>query len=162
MSDAILTDGARVAAAAYLKTSVAHLAWGSGDIAWGSTPPDPPANATGLLAEFCRRRATQVEFCTPQTNGSISVPEGKFEISATPTSYLYYKFHFEFEDAVGSTIREMGIFLDTVLASGVPVGQYFLLPAQVANPGRMIVIQRRPPLVREITTRQLFEFVVAW
>lgn len=159
---AILTTSGRIAIATAIKTRTAHLAWGSGDAAWGNTPPAPPANTTALLAEVGRRKATLVDYCAPAVNGAISVPEGKFDISATPTNNLYFKFHFEFEEAVGSTIRETAIFLDTVAAAGVPVGQYYLTPAQVAQPGTLLVIERRAPIIREITTRQLFEFVVTF
>lgn len=159
---AVLITSGRVAIAAAIKDRVAHLAWGSGSNSWGDTPPEPPVNSTALVAEVARRRATLVDFCAPNANGDISVPEGKFSVSATPTNHLYFKFFFDFEEGVGSTIREQAIFLDTVPAAGVPAGQFYLLPNQVANPGTLLVIQRRAPIVREITTRQLFEFVVTF
>lgn len=159
---AILTTSGRIAIATAIKARTAHLAWGTGDATWGNTPPAPAANSTALLAEIGRRKATLVDYCAPAVNGAISVPEGKFDISATPTNNLYFKFHFEFEEAVGSTIRETAIFIDTVLAAGVPSGQFYLLPADVAQPGTLLVIERRAPIVREITTRQLFEFVVTF
>lgn len=159
---AVLTTSGRTAIATAIKARTAHLAWGSGDTAWGSTPPDPPVNSSALLAEVGRRKATLVEYCVPDAVGAISVPEGKFSVTATPTNNLYFKFHFEFEEAVGSTIREQAIFLDTVLAAGVPSGQFYLTPGQVAQPGTLLVIERRAPIVREITTRQLFEFVVTF
>lgn len=159
---AILTTSGRVAIATAIKARTAHLAWGSGDASWGTPPPAPPANATALLAEIGRRKATLVEYCTPDIDGEISVTEGRYAVSVTPTNSLYFKFHFEFEEGVGSTIRETGIFLDTVLAAGVPSGQFYLTPAQVAQPGTMLVIERRAPIIREITTRQMFEFVVTF
>lgn len=159
---AVLTSSGRIAIATAIKARTAHMAWGSGDPSWGNTPPSPAANSTALLAEVARRKATQVEYCVAATAGAISVPEGRFDITATPTNNLYFKFFFEFEEAVGSTIRETAIFLDTVLAAGVPSGQFYLLPAQVSNPGTLLVIERRAPIIREITTRQLFEFVVTF
>jgi hypothetical protein len=157
---AILTTSGRVAIATAIKARTAHLAWGSGDAAWGNTPPEPAANSTALLAEVGRRKASQVEYCVSDINGAISLPEGRFTITSTPTNNLYFRSHFEFSEAVGSTIREQAIFLDTVAAAGVPAGQFYLTPAQVAQPGTLLVIERRAPIVREITTRQLFEFVV--
>lgn len=159
---AILTTSGRIAIATAIKARTAHLAWGSGNTSWGNTPPAAPANSTALLAEVGRRKATLVDYCAPAVDGQISVPEGRFDISPTPTNNLYFKFHFEFEEAVGSTIREQAIFLDTVLAAGVPSGQFYLTPAQVAQPGTLLVIERRVPIIREITTRQLFEFVVTF
>jgi hypothetical protein len=157
---AVLTTSGRIAIATAIKARTAHLAWGAGDPAWGSTPPSPPGNASALVSEVARRKATQVEFCVSDPAGGISVPEGRFSISASPARALYFKFHFEFEEGVGSTIRELAIFLDTVAAAGVPSGQFYLTPAQVAQPGTLLVLERRPPIVREVTTRQLFEYVV--
>lgn len=159
---AVLTTSGRIAIATAIKARTAHLAWGTGDATWGTNPPSPPAGGTALLAEVARRRATLVDYCTPNANGDISVPEGRFAISQTPTNNLYYKFFFEFEEAVGSTIREQAIFLDTVAAAGVPAGQFYLLPNQVQTPGTLLVSQRTAPIVREVTTRQLFEFVVTF
>lgn len=159
---AILTTSGRIAIATAIQARTAHMAWGSGDATWGNTPPAPPANSTALLAEVGRRKATLVDFCAPAVNGAISVPEGRFAISGNPTNNLYFKFHFEFEEAVGSTICEMAIFIDTLLADGVPSGQFYLLPSDIEDPGTLLVIERRAPIIREITTRQLFEFVVTF
>lgn len=158
----ILTNSGRTAIATAIRTRTAHMAWGTGSSGWGNDPPAPPNSATTLLAEVARRRATVVDFCVADANGAIVVPEGKFSISATPTPNLYFKFHFEFSEGVGSTIREQAIFLDTTAASGVPSGQYYLLPAEVQNPGTMLILQRTTPIIRQATTRQLFEFVVTF
>lgn len=159
----VLTTSGRIAIATAIKgRSAHHLAWGTGDQAWGNSPPSPPGSATALVAEIGRRKATQVEFCAPDSNGAISVPEGRFSVTSTPTANLYFKFHFEFEDAIGSTIREQGIFLDTVAASGVPSGQFYLVPSQVAQQGTMLLIERRAPILRENTIRELIEFVVTF
>lgn len=165
MSTGIHTTSARVfaATAALAKASSAYMALGSGNTGWGSgAPPAPSVNSTALLAEFCRRKTNLVQFCTPNSSGSISLPEGKFEPSTNPTNFVYFKFHFEFEDAVGSTIREMGVFLDTVPVVGIPAGQYLLTPAQVAQQGTMISVIRIPPMLREATKRELFEWVVTF
>lgn len=159
---AVLTTSGRIAIATAIKARTAHMAWGTGDAAWGTTPPDPPANATALVAEVARRQAQEVRFCQPDTSGIIYVPEGRFTVTDTPTRYLYFRFNFEFNEAVGSTIREQAIFIDTVAAAGVPSGQFYLTPAQVANPGTLLVIQRPAPIVRAVTTRQQFENVVVF
>jgi hypothetical protein len=158
----ILANSGRSVIAQAIRARTAHMAWGTGDNSWGNTPPAPPNSASALLAEVARRRATLVDYCVADANGSIVVPEGRFSISATPTPNLYFKFHFEFSEGVGATIREQAIFVDTVAANGVPSGQYYLLPAEVANPGTMLVHQRSTPIIRQATTRQLFEFVVTF
>lgn len=159
---AILTLSGRTAIATAIKARTAHMAWGSGLASWGSTPPSPDTSATALVAEVARRKASQVEYVVPDASGAIVVPSGSYSISTTPTLALYFKFFFDFSEGVGSTIREQAIFIDTVAAAGVPAGQFYLLPAQVQSPGTLLVIQRSAPIVRDITTRQLFEFVVTF
>jgi hypothetical protein len=160
---AILTLAGRVAIAEAIKGSAAvHMAWGNGDVSWGATPPSPSTSATALLAEVGRRQATEVSYCYPDAGGDIVVPNGTFELSATPTANLYFKFFFEFGDAVGQTIREQAVFLNTVRNTGVSSSLAYLTPAQISNPGRMIVLQHSSPILREATTRQLFEFVVTF
>jgi len=158
----VFTISGRTAIATAIKTRTAHLAWGTGNPAWGAEPPTPPVDTTALLAEVGRRQATLVEYCTPDLNGVISVTEGRFAVTTTPTPHLYFKFHFDFEDAVGQTIREAAIFLDTVLVTGVPPGQFYLTPSQVGNPGTLLIADRRAPIVREITIRPLLEYVVTF
>jgi len=160
---AILTQGGRVAIAEAIKASTAvHMAWGNGDVSWGTTPPAPSTTATALLVEIGRRQATEVSFCSADAAGAIVVPNGTFTISATPTANLYFKFFFEFGDAVGETIREQAIFLNTVRNTGVSSSLAYLTPSQISDSGRMIVLQHSSPILREATTRQLFEFVVTF
>ena len=159
---AVLTTSGRIAIATAIKARTAHMAWGTGDAAWGTTPPDPPASATALVAEVGRRKAQQVRFCTPDANGTIYVPEGRFNITDTPTRYLVFQFNFDFTEASTSIIREQAIFLDTVAAAGVPSGQFYLSPSEVANPGTLLVVQRPAPIQRAATTRQFFENVVVF
>ena len=87
---------------------------------------------------------------------------GQFSLTNTPSSNLYFKFFFEFGDAVGQTIREQGIFLNTVRNAGVSNSLAYLTPGQISNPGRLIVLQNSNPILREVTTRQQFEFVVTY
>lgn len=159
---AILTLSGRTAIATAIKARTAHMAWGSGSTGWGSSPPAPSTSDTALVAEVGRRKANQVEYVVPDAAGTITVPQGNYTITSTPTVNLYFRFFFDFTDGVGSTIRETAIFLDTVAAAGVPSGQFYLSPAQVSNPGTLLVIDRNAPIVRDSITRQLFEFVVTF
>ena len=159
---AILTKSGRIGLAAGVKDRTAHLAWGTGDPSWPEAPPPPSVDTTALVAEIARRQATSVDYCEPNLNGPIVLPEGAFVVTEQPTNHLYFRFFFEFEEGLGSVIREQAIFLDTVRASGVPDGKFYLAPSEVGNPGQLLVIQRSAPIVREITTRQLFEIVVTF
>lgn len=160
---AVLTLAGRVAIAEAIKASAAiHMALGTGDASWGTSPPTPATSATALVAEIGRREVTEVRYCIPDAAGAIVVPNGQFTLTNTPSSNLYFKFFFEFGDAVGQTIREQAIFLNTVRNAGVSSSLAYLTPSQISNPGRMIVLQNSSPILREVTTRQLFEFVVTY
>jgi hypothetical protein len=76
-----------------------------------------------LIAEVGRHRVTQAMFCTPSESGKTIVSEGRFTISTEPTRYLYTRFAFDFTDAGRPTIRELGLFVGTVVKSTVLTGQ---------------------------------------
>lgn len=172
---AILTNSGRAAAAMAVKAQPIHMAWGSGNPDWDlppSTPsPDPGApegdstppesvEATALLNELGRRRATQVLFCVPDQQGELVVPTGRFTASATPTKYLYMRFAFDFTDAQASTIRELAICIGTVAKATVPAGQDYLIPSDLQDPGLLLALENIPKLVRSASVRQQFEFVI--
>lgn len=157
---AILTDSGRAAAAAAINAQPLHMAWGSGDPLWDDTPFPEPADATELVNEVGRRRVTQAMFCLPDEQGGLIVPTGRFTASSVPTKYLYLRFAFDFTDAEASTIREIAIFSGTTAVPGVPEGQDYLVPSDIADPGLMVVLERIPALVRSASVRQQFEFVI--
>ena len=157
---AILTNSGRAAVAEVLKDQPIHLAWGSGDPDWDTVHVPEPLTALALEAEIGRRVATQAQFCKPDANGEIIVPNGQFAISAQPTNYLFLRFTFDFADASAATIRELGVFIGTEIDSSVPSNQQYFLPADVVDPGRMLLLERIPKLERSPEIRQQFEFVV--
>lgn len=159
---AILTTSGRTALAAAVAAQALHLAWGSGDAAWDATPVPEPVGATALLAELGRRAAAQVVFVTPDLNGSISVPNGKFSPVAAgqKSNNLYLRFNFDYTDAAASLIREVGIFVGTAVKPEVGGGQTYFLPADLASPGILLGLQRPPKIIRSGNTRQSFEFVL--
>lgn len=157
---AILTNSGRAAAAMAVKAQPIHMAWGGGDPAWDDVPVPEPATATALLNEYGRRRATQVLYCTPDPQGELVVPTGRFTASATPTKYLYMRFAFDFTDAQASTIRELAVFIGSIAKVSVPAGQDYLVPSEVQDPGLMLALEHIPKLVRSASVRQQFEFVI--
>lgn len=159
---AILTNSGRTAIAISIAAQPLHVAWGSGDADWDDTPVPEPVGATALVNELGRRAATSVGYCSPDENGSIVVPNGRFAPSATPTNYLYLRCNFDFTDAVGSEIREVAVFLGTVLEGGLPGGQTYFEPADVADAGTMVALERVPKITRSAAVRQSFEFVMAF
>ena len=158
---AILTNPGRAAIAVAVKAQEIHMAWGRGQTSWdGGNTPAESIDAAALTAEFGRRRASQVLFCTPDANGPLFVPSGRFSPSDTPTKYLYMRFSFDFNDSPSEAIREIGIFMGTVAKPTVPAGQDYLLPSEVQDPGNILSIEHLQRIDRNAQTRQQFEFVI--
>ena len=160
----VLVNSGHAAIASAIRASAAiHVAWGSGDASWGSSPPAENTSATALLNEIGRRRATQVDFVTSDSGGVIQLPNGNWSVSAQPTGHLYVRALFDFVDAPTATIREAAVFINTVANTGVPVGQMYLTPGQISNPGTMYLIDHlSPQVVRSPTTREQFEYVLTF
>lgn len=158
---ATLQDPGRVAVAIALKAMPMHLAWGNGLPAWDATPEAEPTDAAALVAEVGRRKVTSVEYVTPDAAGAIVMPGGeRFAVSATPTPWLYVRTVFDFADADGQTIREVGLFVGGTTDPGLPPGQHYFTPAQVTSPGRLYLLDRGERIERSGTTYQAFDYVL--
>lgn len=174
MSLATLTQSGRAAIARAILAQPLHLAWGSGDPAWDEMAEgDLPSlkEATALRAEVGRRLMSSANFCLPDPKGEICVPVGigpdgsadieRYHSSDTPTPYIYLRCAFDFEDSPEAVIREVGIFMNTLPNEGLPKGQHYLLPSQVADPGILLALQIvSPPINRSPSVRQILEFVL--
>lgn len=167
---AILTATGRTAIAQSIAAQPIHFAWGSGNPAWDATPVPEDADATGLTNELGRRTATSVQFVSPSDTGDIIVPvfndasgntvSKRFVLSNEPTPHLYMRFNFDFTDAPASVIREIAIFVSTVVASGLPAGQMYFTPAELSNHGNLLAIEHlSDSILRSPNSRQSFEFV---
>lgn len=159
---AILTNSGRVAMAESVMARPIHLAWGSGSAAWDTTPVPETVNDTALVDEVGRRLVSQARYCTPDENGEIVVPTGRFTESATPTRHIYLRFNFDFTDAPTASIREVAVFVGTQTDPDLPPGQMYFEPADVVSPGTLLVIERTTKFDRSPSVRQSFEFVVAF
>lgn len=157
---AILTEAGRTAVAHYISEQPLHMAWGRGVEAWDITPVPITPHETMLVSEVGRRAATSKQFVLPDADGEIVLPEGRFTISLTPTKYLFLRFQFEYQDAVGEDIREYGVFVGTVPLSSVPSNTKYLLPDQIEDPGRMLVAERVTKYPRADNRRELFSYVI--
>ena len=171
---ATLTHSGRAAIALAIASRPLHLAWGSGEAAWDEMADDAlPAlvERTALINEIGRRKIGSVGFVVPDPEGGITVPVGehpdgtvelaRYSQSAEPTPYLYLRVNYDFADASNATVRELGVVMDTVLQEGLPPGQMYFTPDQIADPGRLLAMQiQRPPLQRSPAVRQTIEFVL--
>lgn len=159
---AILTTSGRTALAQAVAAQPLHLAWGAGDPAWDTVPVPEPVEAVALLAELGRRAAAEVKFVTPDTEGSISVPNGRFNPLAAGvfSNNLYFRFNFEYTDAAASEIRELAIYVGTTIKPEVGGGTTYFLPSHLLTPGTLLALQRPTKITRSGNTRQSFEFVL--
>lgn len=135
-----------------------------GEVAVSFMAGRPPEDTgrTALLREVGRRVVDEVHFVTPDAQGEIVVPTGRYTISIEPTNHLFVRVRFDFEDAATNTIREQGLFVGTETNEGLPVGQKFFIPAQIEEPGILLILQHSVPIVRQPSTRETFEFVVTF
>lgn len=169
---AILPRVGRAAIAASIKAQPLHLAWGLGLTSWGDNPPAESADATALVAEIGRRAVTSAQYVVPDSNGEYEFVTGadssgnpiisKFSISATPTNRLMISTRFDFGDAPSAVIREFGLFVGTQTIGGLPAGQMYFTPAQIANPGTLLQLENCKPIYRSASTRELREFLIVF
>ena len=173
MSLATLTKTGRAAIAKALADRPLHLAWGGGLAAWDAEGAELPSlvNATALVNELGRRTPATVGFVKPDDEGDIVIPvsvgaggevqDARYRSVAGPSPYLYVRVNYNFEDASNAIIREIGVFMDTELKAGLPAGQRYFTPGDLANPGLLVAAQIVSPAInRSPSVRQTIEFVL--
>lgn len=159
---AILTNSGRAAVALAIKNMPLHMAWGTGRESWDFTPEPESVLSDALESEIGRREVTQTMFCKADPAGDIIVPNGRFSVSEAPTNNLYMRFNFDFTDASASDIREVSVFLGSVVKPGLPAGQKYFTLAELQSTGQMLALERIQKFSRNAAVRQTFEFVVTF
>lgn len=157
---ATLQNDGRTFLAEQFMAQAAFLAWGAGQAAWDTTPVDEPTNATALVAELGRRKAITQAYVVADPAGPIELQSGRYRVSTTPTPLVYLRFVFDYTDADGATVRELGIFAGATAKSTVPATKTYWVPADLDKPGRCYAIDRVKAFPRVNTVRQVFEYVV--
>lgn len=176
MSLATLTTSGRAAMAAAIAARPLHFAWGIGAPAWDEDPDKihlqvSLVDSVALINEIGRRLIAFVGYVVPDEEGSIAIPIGRqpdgtviqarYAQAFEPTPHLYMRVNFDYGDASDQIIREVAIFMDTAVAPGLPPGQEYFVPADIVDPGRMLVVQRLDPVTeRSPAVRQSYEFVL--
>lgn len=156
----IFVQGAATAIAQALKAAGVWVAWGNGDAGWDTVPVAEPVGAVALVAERGRRRASVIDYVVPDVLGTIVIPQGTFSISASPTNQLYVRCNFTASEEVGQNMREGAVFIGTTLVSGLPVGQDYFVPANIATPGTMLILERFAKITRTADFSVSLEFVL--
>lgn len=159
---AILATIGRAAIATAIKNNALHLAWGTGNPVWDTSLPPEQRTALNLTTEIGRRVITLAEYCTPVADGSIVTLGGRFNPSATPTSNLHLQAAFDFDDGLGETIRELGVFIGTEVASNLPAGQTYFTPADIVNNGTLLTIDHITGIERGVGSRISFDVVITF
>jgi hypothetical protein len=137
-----------------------HMAWGLGDPSWDNeNPPAEDVDAVALLSEVGRRAVFEKRFVTPDDNGDIVLPNGRFSFFDVPTRHVYFSFKLDFEDAADSIVRELAVYTDTVTDPALPPGQKYFLPADITEQGILLLLENITPVYRNAATRETFEFV---
>ena len=158
---AVLQNRGRVAIARAVAALPIYLAWGRGLPAWDVTPEPEPTNAVALVDEIGRRLATSVQFVLPNPEGEIELPdESRYSVSATETKWLYVSWVFNYQDAAGEPVRELGVFLGGSVVPGLPAGLRYFTPDQVADKGDLYTMERVNKFDRFGSTRPVHAFIL--
>jgi hypothetical protein len=173
MALATLTHIGRAAIALAIANRPLHIAWGSGDPVWDNPEAELPSllTATSLVNELGRRTPGSIGFVEPDESGDIVIPisaggegaiqEARYRSVTGPTPFLYVRAHYNYGDASNAVIREMGVFMDTEFVEGLPPGQQYFVPADIAVPGLLLAAQIILPRInRSPSVRQTVEFVL--
>lgn len=158
---AVLQESGRIFLATAVATPPLYLAWGRGLAAWDTAPEPEPTKATRLVDEIGRRLITSVGFVVPDDNGAIELPDKKrYAASAVPTKWLHASWTFNYDDAAGETVRELGVFIGGSVAQGLPAGQRYFTAAQVVEPGYLYCLERVQPFKRGTGVRPVQQYVL--
>lgn len=158
---AVLQDRGRIVLASAIAAQPLYLAWGRGLPAWDAAPEAEPTTAAALVDEIGRRLVTAVQYVVPHAEGEIELPDGsRYTASAQPSKWLHARWTFDYQDAAGETMRELGVFIGATLVEGLPAGQRYFTAAQVLEPGELYTLERFEATTRSASTRQVQEFVL--
>jgi hypothetical protein len=171
----LITEAGRAAMAKAIKEQSLFLALGRGSSSWGNgAPPLEDIESVGLLDEIGRRALTRSLYVVPDENGDIEVPVStaqnqdgswsveteRFSASETPTRHLYVEFAMDYTDAVDETVRELGLYVGSVLKPNLPEGQMFFQDSDFSSEGLLFEIEHKRPYIREVNRRTTFAWVV--
>jgi len=159
---AILVTAGRTALAIAVHDSPLHMAWGTGSAGWDTTPVAEPLNATALVAELGRRALNTCEYVVADVAGAIVLPSGSWTVSGSPTNNLHIKTIFDYADASTGIVRELGLFLGSVISGSVPGTQHYYQPGDLTSAGTLVSLQRFSKFTRSSILRQSFEFVLTF
>jgi hypothetical protein len=159
-----------------IKEQPLFLALGRGSSAWGDgVPPLENIEATKLVDEIGRRALTRSLYVIPDADGEIEVPvsavqdgQGNYNVeserysaSNTPTRHIYLEFALDYADAADETLREIGVYVGSVLKPNLPAGQRYFHKSDFSDEGLLFEIEHKRPYIREVNRRTTFAWVIS-
>ena len=160
---AIITIPGRAGIARSIRSNQLFIAWGTGNPEWTTSEKVSEDSAqTSLFREIGRRVVDETYFVVGDDQGDLVTPSGRWRISENPTNQLYVKAQFDYADGNGYTIREYGLFLNTIVKSDLPIGQRYFLPTEIEDFGELLMLENCVPLIRTGNTKHACSFVVTF
>lgn len=137
------------------------LAIGTGDEAWGETPPSVPLDAEGINAPLGFLRERERSFVLPSPDGELVTEGGlAWTHSLEPTRFLYVRFVLDFREAQPSRLRELAIYLDAEPKPEVPAGQNFVPVEDMLDNGHLYGLERFAVVIRDGSQRQTWQTIL--
>ena len=158
---AIVTISGRAGMARSIKQCPLFIAWGQGESDEITTKVNENPTQTELFREIGRRVVDTALFVNGDDQGDLVTPSGRWTISQIPTNNLYISAEFDFLDGNGYTVREFGLFLNTVTNDDLPIGQKYFLPTEIEDPGELLMLENTVPIIRTGDTRYNCAFVLS-
>lgn len=137
------------------------------------TPPIESADTTELLDELGKATESyksyvypvdipDIELATKGVEYDIEWNGNFWKYSTTPTRFLYLMFKIESDIIPIEIIRQIAIYQNPVIKAGVPDGTKFYTPADLDDPGTIIMYENVKPITRTSNTREIFDFVLTF
>ena len=160
MSSIVIPESGWATIVSMLISGNLAIAIGRGEETWDADLPVPSPTSEALHDPIGVARARYQHFVKPLDNGSIEASDGtRWEISETPTRYLYVTVVLDYDDAADETIREYALYLNPKFESAVAPGQEYVPLNQVTDIGQLIGIKNIHPINRVVSRQTIGEII---
>lgn len=123
--------------------------------------PEPSTTDTELVNFLGLHKVEQVDFITPDENGTIISSEGeRWSVSVNPTPYLYLKATCGYLDETDQIIREVGVYANPTISGSPPPEQTYFPDSELTDVGEIINIENISPIARSVTTAATFKTIL--
>jgi len=118
------------------------IGWGEGQSAWDVTSSEAPPGTTALETLLGIHQATW-GYVTPDVAGAINFLEygTRWTLAPGMTRYLYCEAEYLATEEPGETIREMGLYSDTISDAGLEADPYWPV-ANIDTLGTLVALDR--------------------